>query len=354
MARVSNMGSDEYGGRKNRHSRPVSHAIGMWLMIMLVTPLHADADTGNSLTSPADVGVFAIIGSERISREHYEVMYRALARERFFHGGVPPERAEEFDREVERTVIDRTLLLQEVRRRGYQPRQREIEKRIEVVEMRNAQSPGWLAHREVLVAQLRSELEENDLLAQLEADVKRVPAPSETDTRGYYDTHRDRFVTPARARVSLILLGVEPWAKAEAWQEQTALAQQIAARVRAGEDFAVLARKHSTHESAARGGDLGLVHQGMLAAEAQRVLDGLLPGQVSDPLRLLQGIAVFRLDERIAPVVNDYNAVRARAEELLGREREDDAWSAFVQGLRERTPVEIIRPDPDIAPERAH
>lgn len=287
--------------------------------------------------------VFAVVGAEPIGWDRFDAMSRALARQRFFHGGVPPEEVEAFNREVERTLVDRTLLLQEARRRGHAPRREEIDRRIAAVDARNGQSPGWRAHRDSLLQQLRSELEENDLLEQLETEVKDIPLPQDADIRRYYDAHQDRFVTPSRARVSLILLRVEPWASGEQWRRQTALAQQLVARLRDGADFGALAREYSGHESAASGGDLGMIHQGMLAADAQQVLDRMTPGGISEPVRLLQGIAILRLDEVVPPALNAYAEARHRAAELLRREQQESAWNAFIEGLRDNTSIVVYR-----------
>jgi peptidyl-prolyl cis-trans isomerase C len=292
----------------------------------------------------ADNGVFAVIGDETVAWERYEAVARALARQRFFHGDLPSgKKVEEFNRDVARTVVDRTLLLQEAKRRGYEPRQEKIEGRIATVDARNQRSPGWRSHRDALLLQLRSELEENDLLEQLETGVLDSPRSDEAEIRRYYDTNQDKFIVPARSRVSLILQQVAPWASSQQWQDAADRAQQLVARLRDGEDFATLARAHSDHESAPQGGDLGVVHQGMLAAEAQRVVDGLAVGEVSDPVRLLQGIALLRRDETIPSALSEFPVARARAAELLQREQGEQAWSALIQRLRDNTRITIYR-----------
>lgn len=287
--------------------------------------------------------MFAVVGDEKVGWERYEAVSRALARQRFFHGGLPSGKVEEFNREVERTVIDRTLLLQEAKRRGYVPRRERIGNRIATVDARNQRSPGWRSHRDALLGQLRFELEENDLLEQLEAGVKDVPRPDKAAIRRYYDDHKDKFVTPARARVSLILLHVDPWATNQQWQDVAARAQQLVAQLRDGADFRTLAREYSDHESAQQGGDLGAIHQGMLAADAQRVLDDLGVGEVSSPVRLLQGIAILRLDETISSVFNDFSGAHERAAELLLREQVEHTWNAFIQKLHDNTMITIYR-----------
>src|SRR5690606_29124228 len=118
-------------------------------------------------------------------------------------------------------------------------------------------------------------------------------------------------------------------------------AQRLEARLAAGASFAELAQLHSADPSAERGGDLGYVHRGMLSREAQEVVDGMSAGEISPPVRLLQGIALFRLEERIAPALNPFAQVEDRARELLLRELREQAWKDALDRLRSETPVEL-------------
>lgn len=248
------------------------------------------------------VAPFAIVGGEAIPQAEYQSALHEGMRRKFFHGAPSQEQVEAYRREVAQGLIDRVLLRQEARRRG---------------------------------------LEGDNLLARLEADVRRVPEPGAEEVRGYYDAHPDKFTAPERLRVALILLKVEPSATGGAWKAAEAEAARLVDRLRRGADFAELARLHSGDVSASRGGDLGYVHKGMLAGEAQQVLDGMKPGDVSAPLLLLQGVAVLRLEERVAPALSVFDAAKSRARDLLARERGEGAWQALIERLRRETPVTI-------------
>lgn len=251
---------------------------------------------------------FAVVGGETISQEEHQSALHEGMRRKFFHGVPSQEQVDAYRREMAQGLIDRALLRQEAKRRG---------------------------------------LEGDNLLARLEADVRRVPEPGAEEVRKYYDAHLDKFTAPERLRVGLILLKVEPSATGAAWKAAEAEAARLVDRLRKAEpqsrgaDFAELARLHSGDVSASRGGDLGYVHKGMLAGEAQQVLDGMKPGDVSAPLLLLQGVAVLRLEDRIAPALSAFDAAKSRARDLLARERGEGAWQALIERLRRDTPVTI-------------
>ncbi len=101
----------------------------------------------------------------------------------------------------------------------------------------------------------------------------------------YYREHIDRYSAPEIARVRQILIepaGPGPEADAEA----RAKAEGLLDRLRAGEDFAELARRYSDDAAtAAKGGDLGDFGRGTMLSAFEQVAFGLKPGQLSDVFR---------------------------------------------------------------------
>lgn len=87
---------------------------------------------------------------------------------------------------------------------------------------------------------------------------------------------------------------------AQPQEEQTVLAaaQELAQQLRTGARFAEVARQFSQSASAARGGDLGWVRRGQLAAPLDQSLPLLLPGQISEPIRTRGGYYLLLLAER--------------------------------------------------------
>jgi parvulin-like peptidyl-prolyl isomerase len=118
-------------------------------------------------------------------------------------------------------------------------------------------------------------------------------------------------------------------------------------RIRGGADFAEQARLASTDEFAANGGDLGFLHAGVLPEGLEGIIDKLKTGEVTEPIETLQGIAIFRVDERVPPVLHPFESVADRAAALLLRESRDEAWQAFLAGLRKGSAISIH--DPEVA-----
>ena len=74
-------------------------------------------------------------------------------------------------------------------------------------------------------------------------------------------------------------------------------AQRVLGRLKAGENFAVVARNESTAPSAENGGWLGKLPLAQLRPEVRRALDGLTPGRFTDAIRIPTGFAIFKVEE---------------------------------------------------------
>ncbi len=285
--------------------------------------------------------IVAVVGDEAITAEEYQVNLQAAYRQRFFHGKVPQAQEEAFRREVIDALVERILLRKEARRRGLEPDAVWVAGQMERIEGRYKSLPRWEAQRDVLMEGLKRQLEEQNLIERLRREVESQVKLEDEAVLQYYRAHPDIFTTPQRVRVSTILLKVEPWAPETSWQAAADEARRLLEKLDKGADFSDLAHLHSGDESAARGGDLGYVHAGMLSSEAQAVVDGLAPGEVSEPVRLLRGYALFRLEARTPARLNAFAKVEERARSLLLRERKKQAWQETLAGLRKNTPITI-------------
>jgi len=78
---------------------------------------------------------------------------------------------------------------------------------------------------------------------------------------------------------------------------------------------------------------MGFVHLGMLGENAEKVLAIMEPGEVSAPVVLLEGVSIFRLEERTPPALNVFDSVKERAQRLYQREKGEEAWKVLLQRL---------------------
>ncbi len=285
--------------------------------------------------------VFATVGDSVVTHEEYGAAFSAAGRGKFYHGKPPDGEIAVLQREVSDQLVARILLVREAKKRGLRPDDAEIQKTLQSYEKRYAGSEQWKKNKATMLPPLVARLGQDSVLSQLEKTVRTGVKPSEKEVKAYYAAHKEKFTEPEQLRVSVILLKVDPSSPTATWTKAAAEAQAIAKRVRAGENFEALARKHSADESAQQGGDMGYLHKGMLPEDTQVVLAKMKPGETSDALRLLQGQAVFRLTARKPAKAHEFDEVKERAGELAQREQSDRAWAALVAELKTKTPVKV-------------
>lgn len=283
----------------------------------------------------AGTEVFARAGGEVILVRDYEATLATALRQKYYHGRPPEGAAARDRREVGEAMVIQVLLAQEAERRGIEPDRAAVQARLAEYEKRYGGSEAWGRARESLLPRLTAELERRSRVERLEAGLRAVPEPDEREARAYYEANPARFTEPERLRLSLILLRVDPGARGAQVEAVEAEAARLHAQLRAGEDFAALARAHSADASAPNGGDLGYLHRGMLPeAIEKQFADGLRPGEIGAPTRVLEGVAIVRLDDRRAAGLRGYDEVAATARELARRERGERAWEELKARLR--------------------
>ncbi|MBF0160991.1 MAG: peptidyl-prolyl cis-trans isomerase [Magnetococcales bacterium] len=303
-------------------------------------PVGASTDSGKDKEASVDKP-FAVVGDEVVPASLYLNALRQGVQNKFYHGSIPEGAMAKFQREVGRNLVERLLLLKEAKAQGIKPDMAEIGKIIAEYEQRYANAPRWQSEREKLLPSLTQELESQSVLKQLEKSVRTLPDPPLADVQAYYDEHPNKFTKPMNQQLSLILLKVDPSAGGAAWKEAQAEAERVVAKIKSGSDFSELAKIHSGDPSAATGGLLAHAHAGTLSPEIEKSLEKLEPGAITDPIMVLEGVAIFRLESRNPPVKVDFDKARERAQDLLMRERAEAAWATFKQQLWQQTPVQI-------------
>jgi parvulin-like peptidyl-prolyl isomerase len=284
---------------------------------------------------------FAVVGDTVVSAADYQRALQVAMRKKYYHAKPPEAEFAKFQREVGEEVVNRVLLLAEARRRGVQPDRDQIKATIAGYDQQYKGSANWAANREKMLASVTPALESESVMERFEKIVRTVPEPSEAAAREYYDKHKDLFVEPEQVKMSVILLKVDPSSRQEVWNGAHAEAKAVHKKLVGGADFGELARLHSGDRSAARGGEMEYVHRGMLPEALHGAVDKMVPGNISEPVQLLEGVAILRLDGRKPAAQRAFEQVKARAAELWKRAEADARWAALIADLRRNTKIRI-------------
>ena len=322
--------------------KPTLNNIGLALtalsigLLSCAGALAADANSEKNAAPP----VFAQVGKVTITQRQFDSAYAAASRNRFYHGKPPEAEVAALQREIGEKLITDALLLTEAKRLKLKPDAAEVKQKLEKIDQRNSGIAQWKKIRDQALPVLAKQLEEESLRKQLEKRVRKVPAPNEKQLRAYYNAHPDKFTEPQQVRISIILLGVDPGAPD--FDAKLKLGEELVKQLRAGADFAEMVTRYSTDsETVGQGGDMGYLHGGMLSELSEQVANKLKPGEISDPVRLMEGVGIYKLTDRKEPKLNSFDAVKERATALYMTDEGERAWKSLIAKLRKNTPVKV-------------
>ena len=284
---------------------------------------------------------FALVNDQAIPAQQFHEAFQQGVRETYYHGKVTDKELKNFRDGVVQKLINETLLLQQAAKLGIKPNPDQVNKEIEKETAKYRKQANWEKGKDAIIASVRPKIELENTLEQLEQQTRSIQEPSEKAVKKYYQENPDQFTAPEKWNVSIIMLKVDPSSPSSTWQEAAELADDLVRRLRGGENFEELARIHSGDESAVEGGNMGYIHTGMLSKPAQNVLNTMEIGQISEPVMLLQGVAIFRLNGVQGAKLNEFEAVKARAKDLLKRQLADEAWENLIITLRKNAKIDI-------------
>ena len=326
------------------------------LLLISTTGLSMHASAQDKVSSPSSVDspvavvapkldphaqVFAVINGRTVPTHEYEAAFATLVRQKFYHGQIPENELAAVREEIKSKLVQRIVLLEEAERRKIVPDEAQIGEAIAGYDKRYATSPQWMANRERLLPDLKSQLAEQSQIAQLDKQVRDVGEVSEADVRAFYDRNPDLFTEPEKLRLAVIMLTVDPASPATAWQSVRDEAKAIYSRLMAGAVFEEAAKLHS-NVFAESGGDMGYLHRGMLPEAIQDKIDKFEIGKINEPMDTLEGVAIFRVLDRVIAKKRDFSDVAPRARELLTRERQDKAWKSLIDKLVAKADVKFM------------
>jgi len=319
--------------------------VARWVLGLgaVLTPVAALAQPAPrpAASAPAAPPAFATVGDVVVPLPDYQRALAVAVRKKFYHAKPPEGELARFQREVGDDVVDRVLLLAEAKKRGLQPDRARIDATVAGYDAQYGKSETWKTQRAQMLASVVPQLERDSLIEQLERDVRKTEPPTEAALRDYYERHKALFVEPEQIKLAVILLKVAPSAPVAQWRAADEEGKRLHDRLKSGADFASLAKLHSGDRSAAQGGQMEYTHRGMLPEAVQQVVDPLKTGAMSAPVRLLEGVAILRVDGRKPAQQRAFDEVRQRAADLWQRDASQARWKQLIADLRRATPVRI-------------
>jgi peptidylprolyl isomerase len=165
--------------------------------------------------------------------------------------------------------------------------------------------------------------------------------PSDEDLKLAYQANAAALTPPTQYRVAQIFVsapnGIAPSQLAVAMRKAADVGAQIP-----GGDFAALARQFSEHaDSAARGGDVGLLPANQMLPEIVAAVRSLEVGSTSGPVKTSQGLHYVKLLEKKVAPTPTFEEAREPLRNALRTRRAQELEQAYLTALSSRLDVAV-------------
>lgn len=216
----------------------------------------------------------------------------------------PMTETAEGKKEMLETMIIRELILQEAKKEG-------VEKSPLVAEKLEE-----LKKRVVVEAYLKKKVEEQSNL-------------TDDEMKKFYEQNKDKFRSDNQVRASHILVKSEKEA------------QDLLARLKAGEKFEELAQKHSMDAANTKGGDLGWFSKGAMLPEFEKVAFNLKEGETSGVVKTKYGFHIIKVTGKRPAGLRTYDEVKDQLKTALLPSKQQEVFQKLKDDLKKNSKYTI-------------
>ena len=162
---------------------------------------------------------------------------------------------------------------------------------------------------------------------------------TQSELQSYYQDHRDEYRVPEQVNVRHILIktplpGADGKVDPKAVDAARAKAEDVLKQVKAGGNFAELAKKYSDDPGSAKnGGSLGFIGKGRTVPEFEKAAFSLPKGGTSDLVQSSYGFHIIHVDDKQDAHVKSLDEVKAQIEPLIKQQKAAQASQHEVEQL---------------------
>ena len=252
------------------------------------------------------------------------------------------ERIEALQEDIVQNLIDRALIVKEF----YKEKEGEPKKQIPasyidnqiseimITQFDNDRSKflSYLRGRGKTLREYRREVEEDMIygyMRQQQRKSQSIVSPVKVET--YYKENKDKFFQEDGVHLRLIQFRRE---EGDTDQALIVKANDVIARVKAGETFEAVAKEVSQDTRRSKGGDWGWQKRSDLKSEFSDPLFKLGKGEISQPIVMTEGVFLLYVEDRRFAGVQPMDEVRDQIERILVQQMARVSQDRWLERLR--------------------
>ena len=286
------------------------------------------AGCGGTSTATLGSDDAAIVGSQAITKEQFRsLMDRAKksydAQKRPFPKPGTTE-YEQLKGQAVTFLVQRAEYAQEADAMGIKVTDSDVDKRIEQLKKQyyggsEARYEKTLKQQGLTTDQAKEEVRASLIAEDLFKKITDKVKVSQSDIKAYYTSHKSQYVQPESREVRHILV------------TKKALADSLWAKLKAGANFAALAKKYSKDPGSASNGGKLTISKGQTVAEFDKTAFDLKKGELSPPIHTQYGYHIIQALSAIRPAQSTpLNKVESSIKQQLEQQQKNEIMTKWV------------------------
>lgn len=294
---------------------------------------------------PQEDAKVAIVNGQEVPRKDLEIEMNQV-RKRFEKQGRTPDEAEL--KKTEKTIVDnliiQALLLQEANKKKIGVDDTAV---AAVFDRYSQQFPDKAKFNALLTEMglteemLRDKVRQGLMIQELlKQEVEPKVQVTDEACKRFYDENPQFFQAEEQVRASHILIQVESDADEGKKKEARAKIEGIQKKVKAGEDFAELAKSSSEGPSSANGGDLGFFTRGKMVKPFSEAAFAMKTGEVSDIVETRFGYHIIKVTDRKEARTVALEEAKPKIRDSLKKQEEKNQVKIYIDDLKRQAKIE--------------
>jgi parvulin-like peptidyl-prolyl isomerase len=295
-------------------------------------------------------GVAAIVNEKVITYSEVQEVVRPLLPQlrRAFSGKDLMEAVRKAQMDALNTLIERALILAEFKKKGYILPENAVDNQIADIianDYNNDRSAfvKSLEQQNMTLSQFREKIRER-IIIQAMANRKRQEQLfiSPYKMEQYYKEHLEDFKNPDQIKLRMLVIKRTPATEPVADDPRRRLAEEIHAKLKAGDNFESLAKLYSDAAEKEKGGDWGWVGRDSLRQELNTIAFSLKPGEHSGVIETPDGYYILFVEDVKKAHVQPLSAVRDEIEKILAEQQRTKMQEDWVKQLRAKAYIKMF------------
>lgn len=312
----------------------------LFSILALLVPLHLRGEVVDRIVALVNSEIITLSELEQMGKPFYDQVRETST------AGEREEKMKKARMRVLESLIENKLLEEEMKKRKIEVPERDVDAAIQDVlksaKLTENDMKKALGREGMTLSSYRQKVrDELGKMRLISREIKSKIVIEEKELREYYRENQEKFTDPLEVKIQQIFFPVPEKSSREETAAVQREAQAILERVRKGEDFAELAKKHSRGPEAGEGGVLGYFKHRELMPELEEAGFKLGPGETSGLVRSPAGFHILRVLERKGGEPRPFAEVQFKIREELSAAETRKKFEQWMKELKSKAYIEI-------------